>query len=213
VNDASASPSAESSANYLAKVRDLRQRIKDLSADLRCAKKTVKHAKIAQSASASALETALAARDTALGVYSDSVRAKDFKVKQNAIKGMKQSWAFFSTSTTPSLRALAEAQALFNARDAEDTACMDQIRASEQAAMACTQALAALEKELTSTVDTWSRPTTTSAPRRLALGVSSSQQAIKDAQEEEDARVAEMRRGKRNKRGGAGASGGDGDDY
>jgi curved DNA-binding protein CbpA len=214
VNDASASPSAaESSANYLAKVRDLRQRIKDLSADLRCAKKTVKHAKAAQVDSASALETALAARDTALEVYSNSVRAKDFKVKQNAIKGMKQSWAFFLTSTTPPLRALAEAQALFNARDVEDTACMDQIRASEQAALVCTQALAALEKELTSTVDTWSRPTTTSAPRRLALGVSSSQQAIKDAQEEEDARVAEMRRGKRNKRGGAGASGGDGDDY
>jgi curved DNA-binding protein CbpA len=212
VDSASAAPSAaEASANYLAKVRSLRQRVKDLSADLRSVKKTVKHTKAAQVDSAAALETALAARDTALGAYSDSVRAKDFKVKQNAVKGMKQSWAFFSMSTTPLLKALAEAQALVNARDAEDSACVDQIRASEQAALACIQALAALEKELTSTVESWSRPLPTSAkPRRLALGGTSSQ-AIMDAQEEEDARVAELRRGKRNKRGGGG--GGGGDDY
>jgi curved DNA-binding protein CbpA len=216
VEAAAAAPSAaEASANYLAKVRGLRQRVKDLSADLRSVKRDVRHAKAAQVSSAAALVTAQAARDVALSAYSDSVRAKDFKVKQNAIKGVKLSWAFFSTSTTPLLKALAEAQVLVNTRDAEDNTCRDLLTAAEQKVLECTQTLAALEKELTSTVDAWARPPPTSAkPRRLALG-GSSQQVIED---DDDEKTMALRKGKYNKRGGGGgggggAGGGGGDDY
>jgi hypothetical protein len=118
----------------------------------------VKHAKTAQVASATALVSAETARDIAQTAYSDSVGSKVFKIKRNQINGVKLSWAFFLTSTTALLKALAEAQKLVNTRDAEDTACRAQVRVSEQAVLACTQEREALLKELSDTVTAWTSP-------------------------------------------------------